>query len=44
VKALLALGQRSAAEAEARPLLVNAPQSRHAERLRSLFGAASSAQ
>ncbi len=44
VKALLALGQRSAAEAEARPLLVNAPQSRHAERLRSLLGAAANTQ
>ncbi len=39
VKALLALGQRTAAEREANPLLMAAPQSRHAERLRQLLGA-----
>jgi len=44
VKALLALGQRSAAEAAARPMLVNAPQSRHAERLRELLGTAANTQ
>jgi hypothetical protein len=38
VKALLALGQRSAAEREARPLINAAPQSRHAVRLRELLG------
>jgi len=38
VKALLALGQRAAAEVEANPLLLNAPQSRHAERLREILG------
>ena len=39
VKALLAMGQRSAAEREASPLLISAPQSRHAGRLRELLGA-----
>ena len=39
VKALLAMGQRSAAEREANPLLMSAPQSRHAGRLRELLGA-----
>jgi len=38
VKALLALGQRAAAEAEASALILNAPQSRHAERLREILG------
>ena len=38
VKALLAMGQRSAAEREASPLLMSAPQSRHADRLRELLG------
>jgi hypothetical protein len=38
VQALLALGQRAAAEREASPLLMAAPQSRHAERLRQLLG------
>ena len=38
VKALLALGQRSAAEREAYPLINAAPQSRHAVRLRELLG------
>ena len=38
VKALLALGQRSAAEREANPLLMAAPESRHADRLRELLG------
>jgi len=44
VKALLALGQRRAAEAAARPMLVNAPHSRHAERLRELLGTAANTQ
>ena len=38
VRALLALGQRSAADREARPLINAAPQSRHAVRLRELLG------
>jgi len=44
VKALLALGRRAAAEAEAGPILLNAPQSRHAERLREILGSSTSAQ
>jgi hypothetical protein len=38
VRALLALGQRSAAEREAMPLIKAAPQSRPAARLRELIG------
>jgi len=38
VRALLALGQRSAAEREAMPLIKAAPQSRTAARLRELIG------
>jgi hypothetical protein len=44
VRALLALGQRSAAEREAHPLLLAAPYSRHAERLREILGASANAQ
>jgi hypothetical protein len=38
VKALLALGQRTAAERDAMPFIKAAPQSRHAARLRELLG------
>lgn|SRR5664280_1287097 len=43
VKALLATGQRAAAEREANPLIMAAPQSRHAQRLLELIGASSRA-
>lgn len=42
VRALLDMGFRSIAEREANPLLMSAPQSRHAERLRQILGITSS--
>lgn len=43
VKALLDMGLRTVAEREARPLLLSAPQSRHAERLREILSVSPSA-